>query len=545
MKAPSFRRWLRIAVLATALGSAALRADEAPTWRYTVKSGDNLINIAARYFARADQWPKVQKANNIADPNRILPGTVLRISPELLHKTPGEALLESVSGSVRWRMVDGDWQTAENGQQLVAGSALETLDDASALLRLADGSKIVLAPNTQLSLDALTLYAGGLMADTRMRLQRGQTTVGANPEQRENQHLRIETPSAQAVVRGTHFRLGADDEVTREETLGGLVGVSGAGKAVRVPAGSGTIARAGEAPIEPVPLLTAADVSGLPKRFEHLPMRFPLPALSGATSWQGEVAQDESFDRILLAKSARGEMLTLADLPNSDYVLRLRAVDGNGLQGFDAAHRFTVFARPFPPGINTPGDATTVRDARAKFAWTNVLDIERYRVQVARTSDFAELLYDETLSGEAWQTPEELPPGQLHWRAASIAADGKQGPWSVPATFIYKPGPGAVDVGRSALQIESETLNLKLPPPPDGLGYEAVVSSDKQLESPLGQASADDGQLELPRPGVGTYYLGVRLVDRADNTPGPFAVQKIEIPPSKLWLMLLLVPFGL
>jgi hypothetical protein len=171
---------------------------------------------------------------------------------------------------VRWRMVDGDWQTAENGQQLVAGSALETRDDASALLRLADGSKIVLAPNTQLSLDALTLYAGGLMADTRMRLQRGQTTVGANPEQRENQHLRIETPSAQAVVRGTHFRLGADAEVTREETLGGLVGVSGAGKAVRVPAGSGTIARAGEAPIDPVPLLAAADVFGLAERASNI-----------------------------------------------------------------------------------------------------------------------------------------------------------------------------------------------------------------------------------------------------------------------------------
>lgn len=452
MNVPSYFRWLlRMAVLATTLGSALLQAEEAPAWRYTVKPGDNLINIAARYFARADQWPKVQKANNIADPHRILPGTVLRISPELLRKTPGQALLESVSGSVRWRMADADWQAAERGQQLVAGSTLETLDDASALLRLADGSKIVLAPNTQLSLDTLTLYASGLMADTRMRLQRGQTAVEANPEQRENQHLRIETPSAQAVVRGTQFRLGADAEVTREETLGGLVGVSGAGKAVRVPAGLGTIARPGEAPIEPVPLLAAADVSGLPTRFEHLPMRFPLPALSGATSWQGEVAQEESFERILLAKSARGETLTLADLPNGDYVLRLRAVDGNGLQGFDAVHRFTVFARPFPPGLNTPGDAATVRDARAKFAWTNVLDIERYRVQVASTAEFSELLYDETLSGEAWQTPEELPPGKLFWRAASIEPDGKQGPWSVPAAFTYKPGPGAVDLGRSAV----------------------------------------------------------------------------------------------
>ena len=545
MSVPYFFRWIRMAVLATMFGSALLQAEEAPAWRYTVKPGDNLINIAARYFARADQWPKVQKANNIADPHRILPGTVLRISPELLRKTPGQALLESVSGSVRWRAVDTDWQTAEYGQQLVAGSTLETLEDASALLMLADGSKIVLAPNTQLSLDTLTLYAGGLMADTRMRLQRGQTAVEANPEQLENQHLRIETPSAQAVVRGTQFRLGADAEITREETLGGLVGVNGAGKAVRVPAGLGTVARAGEAPIKPVRLLAAADVSRLPTRFEHLPMRFPLPALSGAALWQGDVGQDESFERILLAKSAQGETLTFVDLPNGDYVLRLRAVDGNGLQGFDAVHRFSVFARPFPPGLNTPGDAATVRDARAKFAWTNVLDIERYRVQVASTSEFSELLYDETLSGGDWQTPDELPPGKLFWRAASIEPDGKQGPWSLPAAFTYKPGPGAVDLGRSAVQVESEALSLKLPPPPDGLGYEAVIASDTQLESRLGQTSADDGQLELPRPGFGTYYLGIRLVDRTDNTPGPFAVQKIEIPPSKLWLLLFLVPFGL
>ena len=44
-----------MAVLATTLGSALLQADEAPAWRYTVKPGDNLINIATRYFSRADQ----------------------------------------------------------------------------------------------------------------------------------------------------------------------------------------------------------------------------------------------------------------------------------------------------------------------------------------------------------------------------------------------------------------------------------------------------------------------------------------------------------
>lgn len=545
MKLPPLARVLCAALCLLPVLSGALRADEAPLWRYTVKPGDNLINISARYFARADQWPKVQKANNIADPHRILPGTVLQIPVSLLRRTPGEARLAEVSGTVRWRKADTDWQGASRGQSLDSGTSLETLDDASALLVLADGSRILLAPNSRLVLDTLSVYAGGLMADTRMRLQSGQTSVEANPDKRANQHLRIETPSAQAVVRGTQYRLGADDSVTREETLEGLVGVSGAGQGVRVPAGSGTIARAGEGPITPVPLLAAPDVSGLPTRFEHLPMRFPLPAMPGASSWQGEVAPDRSFDRVLLAKAASGDTLTLADLPNGDYVLRLRAVDGNGLQGFDAQHRFTVFARPFPPGLNAPGDGATIRDARSRFAWTSVLDIERYHLQVSRTADFTELLYDETLVGEAWQAPDDLPPGPLYWRAASIEGDGQQGPWSVPAAFTYKPGPGAVDLGRSAVQIESDTLALKLPAPPEGLGYEAVLAADKSLETRLAEASADDSTLALARPGIGTYYLGIRLIDRSDNMPGPFAVQKIEIPPSKLWLLLLLVPLGL
>ena len=34
----------------------------------------------------------------------------------------------------------------------------------------------------------------------------------------------------------------------------------------------------------------------------------------------------------------------------------------------------------------------------------------------------------------------------------------------------------------------------------------------------------------------------IRLLDRSDNTPGPLAVQKIEVPYSRLWLLLLLLP---
>ncbi len=535
-------------LFAVSLPVAAAPTDvrnEAPVWRYTVKPGDKLINIASRYFLRPEQWAKIQQTNNVVDPQRLLPGTVLRIPVSMLRKTPGEARLESVSGSVRWRAVDGDWQTATDGQRLVAGVSLETLENSSVVLVLADGSRIVVSPASQITLDTLSLYAGGLMADTRLRLQHGQTDIFANPEKRGGQSLKIQTPSAQAVVRGTHFRVGASAALTREETVSGLVSVDGAGKAVRVAQGKGTVAKAGAAPMPPVPLLKAADVAGLPKQFEHLPLRFPLPAVAGAVEWQGQIAPDNAFERVLLEKTARGAALSFADLPNGNYVLRLRGIDANGLHGLDALHPFTVFARPFPPGLNSPGDSATIRAARHTFAWGNVVDSVRYRLQISRVADFSALLHDESLVGESWQVPQELPEGQLFWRAASVTENGQQGPWSVPAAFVYKPGPGAADLGKAALQIESEKIALRLPPPPDGLDYEALLSSEKTMEPVLAQTRSADGALDLPRPPSGSYYLGVRLVDRSDNTPGPVSAQKIEIPPSRLWLLLLLVPFAL
>lgn len=545
MKLASFKSAWSLLLLSLALFSGAIDAEEIPVWRYTVKPGDNLSTIAERYLIRAEHWPKVQKANRIADPHRIVPGTVLRIPGNMLRTTPGQALLDGVSGRVRWRVGAGDWQLATNGLRLASGASLETMDDASALLILADGSKILVAPNSQLTLDALSLYAGGLMADTRMRLQSGQADIIANPQQRSHQHLRIQTPSAQAVVRGTHFRVSASADATREETLGGLVGVSASGQRVDVPMGRGTVARAGEAPMKPVPLLAAADVSAFPARFEYLPLRFPLPQLSAVKEWQGQIAPDKAFERILLSKTGNGQALSFADLPNGDYVLRLRAMDANGLQGFDAVHAFTVFARPFPPRLNAPGDGATLRSARAEFGWGSVADVARYHLQVSAGPDFTALVYDEMLDRDAWPAPQELPAGQLYWRAASVTETGLQGPWSRAAAFTYTPGPGAVELGRTALRIESDKLVLTLPPPPAGLLYEAILSSAKDMEPVLAQARSEDGSLALPRPDAGSYFLGVRLVDPADNTPGPVSVQKIEIPPSRLWLLLLLLPLAL
>jgi hypothetical protein len=538
--------WL-VVLLAVAFAGGARAADqgeEVPVWRYTVRPADTLIGIAERYLSKPWQWPLIQRANKVDDPYRMLPGTVLRIPATMLRRAPAEATIATVSGEARWRAADGEWQPAVNGQRLASGSTLETLDDASVLLRLADGSKLLLSPNSRMVLDSLSVYADGLMVDARLRLQGGQTEVTADPDRRNNRHIQIQTPSAQAVVRGTRFRVGVEGDVSREETLRGRVGVSAAGRSVSVRRGQGTIARLGEPPIKPVPLLPAPDAASFPARFEQLPLRFPVPHLTGAVAWYGEIAPDPSFDRLLLSRTARGAALTFADLPNGEYVLRLRAADVNGLHGREVRHRFVVFARPFSPGLNSPGDAATIRVAQPVFAWSKLVDVARYRLQLASEPEFAQPLHDASSEQNTWQVPMDLPAGPLYWRVASIDSAGQQGPWRPAAGFTYKPAPGAVDLGRSAIEILAETIELRLPQAPDGMTHEAILSSAADLVPVLAQAQASDGALSLPRPDGGSYYLGVRLVDSGDNTPGPATVQELDVPYSRLWLLLLLLPLA-
>ena len=105
-------------------------------------------------------------------------------------------------GTVRWSS-GGDWQPARDGQDIAAGDAIRTGPDGSAVVTLANGTRIKLPPSTVLRFDTLSAYAGGLMADTRLRLQRGRIT---NTVRRQlgsgTAKFQVTTPNATSAVRG-------------------------------------------------------------------------------------------------------------------------------------------------------------------------------------------------------------------------------------------------------------------------------------------------------------------------------------------------------
>ena len=540
--------WLMAPILAPALALAqtsptAASASGEPMWRYTVRPGDTLIGLGQRYLRDPAQWPQVQRDNRVANPRRIPPGTVLLFPADLLRQQPSSARLVQAFGAVRWRAQATDaWQDAKPGQTLAAGAQVQVPDSGSAVIELANGTRLALQPGSALTLDTLSLYADGLMADTRLRLQQGQIDIQDNPRRLPNQNLRILTPSAQAVVRGTQFRVGVGADVTREETLGGAVELQASGAQVRVDAGMGSLARTGQPPLPPVRLLPPPDVSALPSLFEQFPLRFTLPAQAGAVSWFGQVLAESDSAQVLVQKTSTGKTLNVADLPNGRYVLRLRAVDANGLQGQDASHAFTVFARPFFPMLTAPAAGATVRAARPRLAWSEVLDVARFHLQLAAQDDFARPLYDVEQQGAHWTPPADLAAGAWHWRVASIDAQGQQGPWSPPQTFRYVPGPGPADLAKATMRFDRDHLLLDLPAAPSGQHYALTLSDHANLQPALAQVQTPGGALTLPRPSSGKRYLGARLVDDSDGTQGPPVVQVIDVPPRYPHLWLLLIP---
>ncbi len=528
-----------LCLLLAASSTHAAPADPLPEWRYTLRPGDTLIGLSQGYLARPADWPRVQRLNRIADPRRLAPGSTLRIPLAWLKQTPAPATVVAVAGQAMVTLPGEAERAVRAGETLSAGAQLATAANSSLTLRFADGSTLVLQPGARMALDTVSVYAGGGMVDTRLRLQQGRVEIGANPRHGPGSRLRVITPSAVAAVRGTRFRVEAGEAVAREETLEGAVDLGAAGRNVGVAAGQGSLAELGKPPTPPVALLPAPDTAALPARIDSLPLRFELPAQAGAVSWLGQIAPDARFEQVLLEKTADAPRLAFADLPDGDYVLRVRAADARGLQGRDALHAFTLDARPFAPLLSAPG--TRVREASPTLQWSAVVGSDAYRLELARDAQFGDKLASARASATAWQPAQALEPGTYYWRVASIAGTDT-GPFSPPRSFTYDPLPGAPDVNAVAPAFADDTLRLQLPEPPAGLHYELVVSSDAAQKTVLWQGDSRDGAVRAAPVKPETVYLAARLVE-ADGTAGPYATRRIEAPPRTHWeLLLFLLP---
>ncbi|MGA7178025.1 MAG: FecR domain-containing protein [Thiobacillaceae bacterium] len=518
---------MRIPLLLAAL--IALPA-QAADWLYLTYPGDTLSQIARTYLKNMRDWPKVQAVNRVSIPERLPVNTRIKIPVELLKVTPASVTVTAVSGNVRYKSGDGPFQPLASGTQLHGGENVLTGPRSSATYRFADGSVLTQQAFSNLSFGRLAAYGKTGMVSTDLSLGSGRLEAHASKQLPPAGGFGVRTAVAVAGLRGTDFRLnlGEDGKSLRNEVLEGTVNVAAQGRDVSVEAGYGTVVEAGKPPEAPRSLLMPPAATGLDALIERLPLSFTWQPVAGASAYRAQVARDAAFSEVLLDDVTPQASITWQDdLPDGNYVLRIRAIDSAGLEGGNRDHAFELDARPLPPALLSPMPGERRYENEVELSWAAAAEAHGYVLQVAPTPEFDNGLIERRLA-PVTRHVETLPEGDWHWRIASVDEAGKQHVWSQHRAFRVQPlpNPPVAHARADAGQAQFAWGQSK-----GAARYALQVGESADLS--VAQVKMDTAATNLSVPlKSGKYYWRVRSVEGDGQSGAWSAVSPVIVPPD-------------
>ena len=548
---------LALGALALALSTAGLPVAAAEDMLpLVIQPGDSLWHLSNEVLTGPEAWREVARLNRLPDAGRIRAGQQLQVPLRLLRERPVPARLAVVQGAVT---LDG--RPAAAGEPVRTGQSLVTAADSSAVLELADGSRLRVQPGTETTLAQSARVAGraagaetpppaaadagatdGYFAGS-MRLVRGSLEVLAT-KLRRAKPLEVQSPTAVIGVRGTEYRVHHGDDLgTRAEVLEGRVRADPAAApeaGVELGTHFGTAIASPRATPQAVPLPEAPALVPLPPVVERTLVRLELPGETLAL--RAQVAVDPAFERIVSdQRVAAGSPVRITGLADGEWFLRVRRVQPDGIEGLDSQQRFTLAARPEPPAPFAPRGGGQVGVGRVTFRWAENVEAEHYHLQVARDAAFTDLVADlPELRGASTEVQLDQP-GSYYWRMASVRppqpGQRQRGPWTDPQALKVRAAPPAASAGTSA---DGKRLELRWSGQPEDR-QQVELSTDPQFQGP-GTVRAELGEplwlLDKPSQ-PGTYYFRYRSIE-ADGFVTPYSSTlklEIERDTRSLWLL--------
>jgi hypothetical protein len=527
---------------------------------FHVLRADTLIGLSKSVLNSPDAWHEVARLNKLPDANRIAPGQILRIPARLLRADAVGATVVSVTGDVQM-----DGAPAQPGATLSEGQSLQTGSGGSAVVQLADGSRLQIAPSSLAEVAASRKFgarlpaaatasaedvatagtADGLFAGT-MRLLRGSVEVFATKVLRAKP-LEVVTPTAVVGVRGTHYRVGFDaaaSDRTHAELLEGAVRfdvVSAASGADLTPGFGASTAVAGATPFTVARLLEPPDLSRLPSLLDRPIVRFVMPGETLPVRVQ--IASDSAFEKMVSDQIAPpGGEIRISGLDDSEWFIRARRIDAQGIEGKDSSRTFVLKARPEPPATRAPRANAKVTAGSVELAWAPNVDAQSARLQIAEDADFKRIVQDrDSLSGASLSI-DITAPGTYYWRLASIRTSGDHGPFGDAQRFEVRALPAPPSIARSA---DGGALVFQWAGRP-GDRQEVQLARDTAFKDVVAQAELSGNEWMLPMPARGgRYYFRYRSVE-ADGYVSPYSeTLMVDVPrdwsPYGLLLPLLLL----
>lgn len=553
-----------VALLVTCSGAAVLAQTAGPggadrEWQYQVVRGDTLIGIAARHLLDPDDWLRLQQHNRIEDPRRLQPGQVVRIPYDWLRSGPAAGEVVFVQGEVSLRRVGSEIaEPARVGTVVRPSDLLRTGRQASATLRFADGSRLLIRPDSEVLVENLLLYGRSAILDTGLDLHRGGVAARVQPQRTRPPAFEIRTPAVSLGVRGTEFRVrtGGPSDTSIVEVLEGRVAAQPRDErlsgAVRIDAGQGTVAAPGQPVAPPRPLLPPPVVSAgllLPA------LRLDWQPVDGATAYRAQIFADLQASKLLreaVFERPPAQWPQAPDLDEGSYLLRLRAIDAAGVEGVDREVPFRVARQPLqdlqapqsrqpqqpqqlpPPRLELPRDGAVIGGEAVNLRWGLQPGMLRYRLQIAPAGNFAGALRDHVVVGN--DTEVALPPGVHHWRVATLAvAEGaeRNGPFGPAQAFELRPIPPLPEL--EPVQYSPRNLLLRWRPTAAGQGLQIQIARDPAFEQLVFDQRTWGAQMQIPRPASGRYHLRMRswIGDASAGEFGPGRV--LDIPMVPFW----------
>lgn len=414
-------------------------------WGYKVKPGDRLIDIAKTYQKSPEEWKKLQQRNGVPDPKLLTPGKQLNIPVTDLKQ--GNPVAEAVLVHGEVQRLDKSGQSLgklSSGEMLKMGDTLQTGARSTLTIRFADDSRMLVTEKSTITMTSLLNYGKTGMADTKIQVHAGGTDSQVAPQKGAAARYEITTPAINLAVRGTGFRIQVDGAsgTTRTEVSEGLVAGSAEGDQALIGHGFGIIAEPGKPLGQPRPLLPAPRLDASQDILGKLPAQFAWQALDGAHQYRLQLlASVQGSDAIIVDEMLQTTRVQWDDLPDGDYVLRIRGVDATGLEGQNAQRVFTLRTKPLPPTLALPGDGHQSSRGKVTFRWEPSAQAHSYRFQLAQDAAFTQVLaLVPNIASTTHAVLLALPQGQYFWRVASVTDTGNIGPYSDAFSLSLLPG---------------------------------------------------------------------------------------------------------
>ncbi len=516
-----------VSIVAALLPSSAWAED----WGYRVRPGDTLWDLGTRYLKPGIGWRQLQAQNRIEDPYRLPPGQRLRIPIGWLRVEPAPARVIAVQQPAELRGTPHNRpQPLQAGTLLGAGAELRTGAGGSVTLEFADASRMQLRERSQLRLDRLTRYGHTGMVDTRLRLEQGRANNRVTPATGPASQYIIDAPTATSSVRGTRFRVSAGEAAgaATTEVLEGRVQVGNRHGHQLVPPGHASRTPDGERAPQPLVDLLPAPALGKDSRLHMLPLLLHWAPVDAARSYRVDVVRADAPDVLLFTASTPATQLVVDDLPTGDMHLLLRAVDADGVEGWDAQHTLHVSDQPPAPLTLAPLYGQRVNSSRPRFEWSVVPDASRSVLQIARDPAFADVVSEQSTDGHRLRSVHELAPGQYYWRVASRDAQGHQGRFgqALPLTVTDEP----VDPGLQPPEAAAGQLTLRWQAVAEGERYRVQVDRRGDFVAPLLDELTDQPQVSFTRPWHGTLHVRVQYIADDGHAEAFSPPQQVPLP---------------